>query len=100
MNKQNKELNPHAGSNFDDFLLENDILSDVEKVALKRILAYQIRSQMRSGSITVTEMARRMNTSRSSVNRLLDPENKSITLDTIGRATKALGKRCRIILEN
>lgn len=95
-----KKTNPHAGSNFDDFLLQNDLLSDVEKVALKRMIAYQIKNQMRKDLITVTEMAKRMNTSRSSVNRLLDPDNKSITLDTIGRAAKALGKKCRIILEN
>ena len=66
----------------------------------KRKLAFQIKNQMRKDQITVTEMAKRMNTSRSSVNRLLDPDNKSITLDTIGRAAKALGKKCRIILEN
>jgi len=95
-----KKINPHAGSNFDDFLLQNDLLSEVEKVALKRMVAYQIKNQMKKDLITVTEMAKRMNTSRSSVNRLLDPDNKSITLDTIGRAAKALGKKCRIILEN
>ena len=100
MDKQKIELNPHSGSNFDDFLLDNDILADVEEVALKRMLAYQIKNLMKSQSITVTEMARRMKTSRSSVDRLLDPENKSITLNTIGHAAKVLGKKCRIILEN
>jgi len=94
MNKQKEKLNPHSGSNFDDFLLDNDILADVEKVAMKRMLAYQIENLMKSQSITVTEMARRMKTSRSSVSRLLDPENKSVTLHTIGHAAKALGKKC------
>ena len=100
MNKQNIKLNPHSGSNFDEFLLDNGILKDVEVVATKRIISYLIEKLMKEKSITVTEMARRMNTSRSSVSRLLDPENKSITLNTLGQASKALGKKLRITLEN
>ena len=100
MNKQNMKLNPHSGSNFDEFLLDNGILKDVEVVATKRVISYLIEKLMKEKSITVTEMARRMNTSRSSVSRLLDPENKSITLNTLGQASKALGKKLRITLEN
>ncbi|MCK5849045.1 MAG: XRE family transcriptional regulator [Caldisericia bacterium] len=94
------KLNPHSGSNFDEFLLDNGILKDVEVVATKRVISYLIEKLMKEKSITVTEMARRMNTSRSSVSRLLDPENKSITLNTLGQASKALGKKLRITLEN
>jgi len=96
MKKKKKTENPHLGSDFDDFLDEEGILAEAESVAIKRVIAYQIIHMMEEQGITKSEMARRMNTSRSSLDRLLDPGNKSITLQTMERAAQALGKRLRI----
>ena len=88
--------NPHLGSSFDDFLEEEGMLADVESVAIKRVISHQIAQFMEKQGLSKSEMARRMRTSRSSLNRLLDPENQSITLQTMERAAQALGKRLKI----
>jgi DNA-binding Xre family transcriptional regulator len=95
MTSKNK-LNPHVGSSFDDFLAEEGLLADAESVAIKRVIAFQISQLMEDEGISKTEMARRMKTSRSSLERLLDPENDSVTLQTLEHAAQALGKRLRI----
>lgn len=95
MTSKNK-LNPHVGSSFDDFLAEEGLLADAESVAIKRAIAFQISQLMEDEGISKTEMARRMKTSRSSLERLLDPENDSVTLQTLEHAAQALGKRLRI----
>jgi len=84
------------GSTFDDFLEEENILTEVEALATKRVIAYQIQQSMESKKITKTEMAKRMGTSRSSLNRLLDPLNTSVSLATIESAVVALGKKLSI----
>ncbi|WP_456425016.1 helix-turn-helix domain-containing protein [Rhodocaloribacter sp.] len=91
-------MNEHVGSDFDDFLAEEGLLAEVEAAALKRVIAYQVEELMKRQRLTKTEMARRMQTSRASLNRLLDPSNPSITLQTLERAAAALGKRLRIEL--
>lgn len=88
--------NPHIGSNFDDFLAEEGILAEVEAAAIKRVLAYQLAQEMKRSKLTRTELATRMQTSRASVNRLLDPKNVSVTLQTMERAALAIGKKLRI----
>ena len=88
----------HIGSNFDDFLAEEGILAEVEAVAVKRVIAYEIEQLMTAQNLTKTAMAERMNTSRSALNRLLDPENPSVTLQTMERAAAVLGKRLQIEL--
>lgn len=92
-------MNQHIGSDFDDFLEEEGMLAEVEAAALKRVLAYQLRQLMQQQQLTKTEMAKRMRTSRASLNRLLDPSNPSVTLQTLERAARALGRRLRIELE-
>jgi antitoxin HicB len=67
-------------------------------VAVKRVLAMRIMELMREKKLSRTEMARRMNTSRASLNRLLDPENESVTLQTMDRAANALGKHLHLEL--
>ena len=84
-------MNKHIGSDFDDFLEEEGLLAEVEAAAFKRVLVYQVEALMKSQQLTKTEMARRMQTSRASLNRLLDPSNPSITLQTLERAAAALG---------
>jgi antitoxin HicB len=90
--------NPHIGSNFDDFLAAEGILAEVEATALKRVLAFQLSQEMKRVKLTRTELASRMKTSRASVNRLLDPKNVSVTLQTMERAALAIGKKLRIEL--
>jgi predicted XRE-type DNA-binding protein len=89
---------PQIGSDFDQFLLEEGILDEVSAVAVKRVLAWQIEEAMKASSMTKTEMAKRMHTSRSSLNRLLDEQDISLTLTTLASAAQALGKRIRIEL--
>ena len=86
----------HMGSNFDDFLNDEGLLADAEAVAIKRVVAFQIAQMMEKQRITKSEMARRMKTSRTALDRLLDPENDSVTLQTLERAARALGKRLRV----
>ena len=88
--------NRHIGSDFDDFLREDSLLADVEAVAIKRAVAIQLAALMKKQGITKAELAKRMQTSRSALDRLLDPENGSVTLQTLERAAEALGKRLRI----
>ena len=88
----------HAGSDFDEFLKEEGLLEEVERVAIKRVVAYQVGQYMLNQGLTKTEMARRMHTSRASLDRLLDPENSSVTLQTLDRAARALGRRLHITL--
>ena len=88
--------NKHIGSNFDDFLAEEGLLAEAEAAAVKRVVAFQIQEMMEKKDISKTELAKRMNTSRSSLDRLLDPDNVSITLQTLERAAIALDKRLEV----
>jgi predicted XRE-type DNA-binding protein len=87
-----------VGGDFDDFLREQGLPEDAEAVATKRVIAYQILQEMKRANITHSELARRMRTSRSSVERLLDPANSSVTLSTLERAAGAVGKRLKVQL--
>ena len=89
----------NVGSNFDDFLEEEGILEEVSAVAVKRIIAFQLTEKMSEKNLTKTELARRMDTSRSALDRLLDPENSSVTLQTLQSAAKALGGRLNVELD-
>jgi hypothetical protein len=84
--------NPHTGSRFDDFLKEEGIYDEVQARALKRALAAQIGEGMQAASLTKTAMAAMMSTSRSQLDRVLDPDNLSIQLDTLIKAARAVGK--------
>ncbi len=88
--------NTFIGSNFDDFLEEEGLLAEVEATAIKRVIAFQIGELMKEHRLSKAAMAKRMNTRRSSINRLLDPNNESVTLQTLERAALALGKRLQI----
>jgi antitoxin HicB len=88
----------HVGSDLDDFLRDEGLLDDAEAVATKRVIAYQIAQEMEHAQISQSELARRMKTSRSAVERLLDPTNPSVTLATLERAASAVGKRLKVQL--
>lgn len=83
----------HSGSTFDSFLDEEGIRAEVEAVAIKRVLAWQFEQAMQEQRKSKQVMARQLRTSRSQLDRLLDPQNASVKLSTIARAARALGKR-------
>ena len=93
-----KKRNKHIGSSLDDFLKEEGILEHTRAVALKETLAWQVQQAMKKDKISKVEMARRMNTSRAALDRLLDPGNASVTLQTLTRAAHAVGRDLRIEL--
>jgi antitoxin HicB len=86
----------HTGSSFDSFLEEEGILEEVQALAIKRVIAWQLAEAMKLGGISKKEMAQRMGTSRSQLDRLLDPENSAVHLQTIARAARAVGKRLKL----
>ena len=92
------KCNPHRGSNFDDFLKEEGLFDQVQARALKRALAEQFTDAMLSSNMTKVQMASTMTTSRSQVDRILDPQNLSIQLDTMIKAASALGRTVEIRL--
>ncbi|MCD4781108.1 MAG: helix-turn-helix domain-containing protein [Candidatus Omnitrophica bacterium] len=95
MIKKNKNI----GSNFDDFLKDEGILEESQAVAAKRVIAFQIEAAMKKEKITKKEMTERMHMkSRMQLDRLLDPENRSVTLLTLEKAAIALGKKLKIQL--
>jgi len=94
MNKKN------IGSSFDDFLEGEAILDETTAVAIKRVIAWQIDQEMKVQKLTKSAMAKKMHTSRSALNRLLDENDTSLTLTTLSRAASVLGKRFRIELES
>jgi len=94
----NQMMNRHIGSDLDEFLQADGILAEVEAAAWKRVLAFQIEQEMVRRQLTKSQMALKMQTSRAAVNRLLDPTNGSVTLQTLERAALAVGKQLRIEL--
>lgn len=88
----------YIGSDFDDFLAEEGLLAQTETIAVKRVIAIQIREFMEQQNLSKSAMAERMHTSRAALDRLLDPENQSVTLQTLDKAAQALGKRVQIAL--
>lgn len=89
--------NKHTGSSFDSWLQEEGIYEEVTASAIKRVLARQITDEMNKQSITKSEMARRMDTSRSALERLLDPKSET-TLNTLTKAAHAVGRSLRMEL--
>lgn len=85
--------NKHIGSDFDEFLREEGLLAAAEATAVKRVIAYQIAKEIGERGISKSALARRMRSSRSALNRLLDPDNASVTLLTLESVALALGKR-------
>ena len=91
-------MKKHVGSSFDEFLAEEGILSETEATAVKRVIAYQLSQFMEENKLSKTAMAKRMQTSRSALDRLLDSANPPVTLQTMESAARVLGKKLRIEL--
>jgi antitoxin HicB len=90
--------NKHIGSGFDAFLQEESLLEEATAHAVKRVLAWQIEQAMAEQGISKSAMARRMKTSRAQLDRLLDPNNDRVQLDTVQRAAIAVGRRLHLEL--
>ncbi len=90
--------NPHIGTSIEDFLKEEGILEEARAVAIKEAVAFQVQQAMQKEKISKIEMARRMKTSRAALDRFLAPGSASVTLQTLTRAARAIGRDLRIEL--
>ncbi|MFA6065725.1 MAG: hypothetical protein WC707_00925 [Candidatus Babeliaceae bacterium] len=88
----------YIGSNFEDFLEKEGILEEINVAAIKTVIARNLKDHMKNMHITQTEMAKQLKTSRSGLQRLLDPKNYSVTLLTLNRAAHVLGKKVNMNL--
>lgn len=94
----NQREKGHIGSSFDDYLRSEGTYEETSAAAIKRALAWQLEKAMAKEGVTKNEMAQRMHTSRSQLDRILDPDNDRIQLDTIFKAARALGREVRLEL--
>jgi predicted XRE-type DNA-binding protein len=88
----------NTGESFDSFLEQEDILDEVEEVAIKRVIALQLQKEMKKRKLSKKNMAAKMHTSRSSLDRLLNPDNEAVTFKTLRKAANVLGKRLEVRL--
>ena len=88
----------HRGTSLDDFLETEGLLEEASAKAAKKALAWQLEKAMKEKRVTKAALARKMKTSRAQLDRLLDPENQSVTLKTLTRAAELLGMRVTIEL--
>ena len=88
----------NMGSSFDNWLREEGIYEESSSTAIKRVLARQVEAAMKEQTVSKAEMAKRMRTSRASLDRLLDPENDGVTLSTLQKAAIAVGREIRLEL--
>ncbi|HEU4619548.1 MAG TPA: helix-turn-helix transcriptional regulator [Gammaproteobacteria bacterium] len=86
------------GSSFDEFLKDEGMHEEASAVAVKRVLAWQLEQAMEKEGMTKNEMAKRMHTSRSQLERILDPDNDKVQLDTVFKAARALGREVKLEL--
>lgn len=86
------------GSSFEDFLKEEGTYEETTAIAVKRALAWQLEQAMAQNHMSKNQMAKEMKTSRSQLDRILDPDNERIQLDTVIKAARVLGRQLRIEL--
>jgi DNA-binding Xre family transcriptional regulator len=91
-------MNRYTGTDFDDFLREEGILDEVTARAHKRLLALQLKEAMDASKISKVQLAAKLETSRSQIDRLLDPDNTAVTLESLERLAAAVGRQLRIEL--
>lgn len=94
----NRKKRGRVGSSFDSFLRKEGMHEEASAVAIKRVLAWELERAMADGGVTKNEMAKRMHTSRSQLDRILDPDNDKIQLDTVFKAARALGREVKLEL--
>lgn len=98
MKAKQKIAKGRVGSSFDEFLKSEGRYEETQAIAIKRVLAWQIVEAMKDGDVSKAEMARRMETSRSQLDRLLDPENHAVSVETLARAAHAVGRSLKVEL--
>ncbi|MCB2056037.1 MAG: XRE family transcriptional regulator [Geminicoccaceae bacterium] len=86
------------GQLFEDFLEEQGTREETTERAIKRVIAFQIAEAMKAQNISKAEMARRLETSRSQLDRLLDPDDGNVTIATLTRAARAVGRSLKLEL--
>jgi predicted XRE-type DNA-binding protein len=94
----NKKRNRHHGSSIDAFLEEEGVLERFQAVAIKEVIAWQVQKAMKEQKLSKNRMAELMKTSRAQVDRLLDPDNGSATIESLQRAAKIVGRELRLQL--
>ena len=92
------EQHPRIGSTLESLLREDGVYEDAKNHAIKAVLAYKLTQAMKAQNLSKARMAERMETSRSQLDRLLDPENERVTLYTLKRAAAAVGMRIELEL--
>jgi predicted XRE-type DNA-binding protein len=90
----------HTGSRFDAFLRAEGIFDEAEAVAVKRVIAWKLQQAMKTRRMSKQAMAKELRTSRSQLDRLLDPTNVAVSLHTITRAARAVGKRVKVVMSD
>ena len=85
-------------TSLDDFLDEEGVREEVTARAIKRVIALQLQQAMVEQKLSKARMAELMDTSRAQLARILDPEEFNVTLDTLARAAKVLGRRLSVEL--
>jgi antitoxin HicB len=98
MTKLKKKPNPHRGSSLDELLAADGVLEQFQAAAIKNVIAWQIARAMEAQNLSKTDMATRMKTSRAQLDRLLDPDNGNVTLETLSRAAAILGRQVKVEL--
>ncbi|AJQ48102.1 MULTISPECIES: XRE family transcriptional regulator [Pseudomonas] len=91
-------MNPHIGTDFDEFLANEQLAETVSAAALKRVIAWQIAEAMKAQKVSKKALAERMQTSRTAVDRALDQNDPGMTLATLASAARALGQRVEVRL--
>lgn len=90
--------NKHRGSTLDDFLAQEGVLEEFQAKAIKEVVAWQLAEAMRERKLSKNQLAKQMRTSRTQVDRVLDPEAGNVTLETLQRAAELVGRRVKIEL--
>jgi antitoxin HicB len=90
--------NKHIGSSLDDFLKEKGVFEEFQAASIKKVIAWQIAKEMKVLQLSKIRMAHRMRTSRAQLDRLLDPDDGNVTLETLQRAATALGRNLQVKL--
>jgi DNA-binding Xre family transcriptional regulator len=93
-----KKKNPHRGSALDKLLKDDGVLEEFQAAAIKEVIAWQLQQEMKTKNLSKTAMAARMKTSRAQLNRLLDPKDGNVTIQTLQRAAAILGREIRVEL--
>lgn len=92
------KLNKHIGSDIDDFLEEEGVLDEFQARAVKEVIAWQLGEAMKERKLSKRKLAAMMHTSRTQVDRVLDPTDGNVTIETLQRAAAIVGRKVQVQL--